>query len=95
MLSSATVFINSWLILDEFAMNSVSAGTADRKLPIEVGGVYTYSQLNPLVCTAYPSDLLSKVYLDVGHEITKIDFGTWSGRNNGITYQDIVVSKLV
>jgi len=93
--TDATIFINSWLILDEFAMNSVSAGTADRKLPIEVGGVYTYSQLNPLVCTAYPSDLLSKVYLDAGHEIIKIDFGTWSGRSNGITYQDIVVSKLV
>ena len=93
--TDATIFINSWLILDEFAMNSVSVGTADRKLPIEVGGVYTYSQLNPLVCTAYPSDLLSKVYLDAGHEIIKINFGTWSGRSNGITYQDIVVSKLV
>ncbi len=92
--TDATIFINSWLILDEFAMKAVSAGSADRKLPIEVGGVYTYSELNPLVCTAYPSDLLNKVYRDAGHVIVSINFGTWSGRSNGITYQDIVVSKL-
>lgn len=89
-----TVFINTWLVLDDFATETVRKGTADRKLPIEVGGVWTYSQLNPLVCTAYPLELLHKVYSDAGQTILNIDFGSWSGRENGVTYQDIVVSML-
>ena len=88
-----TTFINSWLILDETAIAAVNLGNADRILPIEVGGVYTYSQLNPLVCTAYPIEKLQQVYFDAGHQIIDIKFGSWSGRNNGVTYQDIVVSK--
>jgi SAM-dependent methyltransferase len=88
-----TTFINTWLILDDTAIAAVNLGNADRILPIEVGGVYTYSQLNPLVCTAYPIEKLQQVYFDAGHQIIDIKFGTWSGRNNGVTYQDIVVSR--
>ena len=88
-----TTFINTWLILDDTAIAAVNLGNADRILPIEVGGVYTYSQLNPLVCTAYPIEKLQQVYFDAGHQIIDIKFGSWSGRNNGVTYMDIVVSK--
>ena len=89
-----TTFINTWLVLDETAIAAVNLGSADRVLPIEVGGVYTYSQLNPLVCTAYPIEKLRQVYLEAGHQIIDIKFGSWSGRNNGVTYQDIVISKI-
>ena len=86
-------FINSWLILDDVASSTVNQGNADRNLPIMVGGIYTYSQLNPLVCTAYPIEKLHHVYSEAGHVITDIRFGSWAGRDNGVTYQDIVISK--
>ena len=88
-------FINSWLILDDLASSNVNQGKADRNLPIEVGGIHTYSQLNPLVCTAYPIEKLHNVYSEAGHVITDIRFGSWSGRENGVTYQDIVISKQI
>jgi hypothetical protein len=88
-------FINSWLILDDVAISNINQGKADRNLPIEVGGIHTYSQLNPLVCTAYPIEKLHNVYSEAGHVITDIRFGSWSGRENGVTYQDIVISKQI
>jgi len=93
--SKDTVFINTWLIVDDFARDAVQSGRADRELPIEVGGILTYSNANPLLCTAYPLELLHDVYYKAGHKIEQIGYGSWAGRNNGVTYQDIVVSKLI
>ncbi len=87
------VFVNTWLVLDDHAESALSNGTADRQLPISVGGIRTYSDSNPLVCTAYPIDLMTKIYDIVDHEIVQFLPGSWAGRQNGVTYQDIVVSK--
>jgi hypothetical protein len=91
----STRFINSWLILDDFASHQVLNGKADRFLPIGIGGIRTYSELNPLVCTAYPIRLLEEVYLNSGHRILDIHYGSWAGRDNGVTYQDLVVSERI
>lgn len=93
--SKTTRFVNSWLILDDFAAQQVREGKADRVLPISVGGIQTYSQLNPLLCTAYPIGKLEEVYSNAGHRITEILFGSWAGRDNGITYTDLVISEKV
>lgn len=93
--SQATRFINSWLILDTFAADRVRSGKADRILPISVGGIQTYSQLNPLLCTAYPIGLLEEVYSNAGHRILEILYGSWAGRDNGVTYQDLVISEKI
>ena len=89
------VFVNTWLIVDEFAQDALNSGTADRKLPIEVGGVLTYSHSNPLVCTAFRLNEVERIYQEAGHEIQDILYGSWSGRSNGVTYQDIVISKAI
>jgi len=87
------VFINTWLIVDDHAQNALNTGAADRKLPIEVGGVLTYSHSNPLVCTAFRLNEVQRIYAEAGHEIQEILYGSWSGRSNGVIYQDIVISK--
>jgi len=91
--SETTRFVNTWLILDNFAAEQVREGKADRALPISVGGIQTYSQLNPLLCTAYPVRLLEEVYTNAGHRILEILYGSWAGRDNGVTYQDLVISE--
>ncbi len=87
------IFVNTWLIVDDFAQDSLNSGTADRKLPIEVGGVLTYSHSNPLVCTAFRLNEVERIYEEAGHDIQDVLYGSWSGRSNGVTYQDIVISK--
>ena len=87
------IFVNTWLIVDDFAQDALNLGLTDRRLPIEVGGILTYSDSNPLVCTAFRLREVERIYAEAGHEIQEILYGSWSGRTNGVTYQDIVISK--
>jgi SAM-dependent methyltransferase len=85
--------VNTWLIVDDFARYALSSGVADRTLPYVVNKAHTYSMKNPLMCTAYDLTDVTAAYQQAGHEIVKILWGTWSGRDNGVHYQDIVVSR--
>jgi len=94
---SSTTMVHTWLILDSTAVELVKEGLADRELPLEVRGIFTYSLENPLVCTAYPLELLERTYRDAGQEIMSIQWGSWSGRgaSNGFSYQDVVTSRKI
>jgi SAM-dependent methyltransferase len=85
--------VNTWLIVDDFARYALDCGMADRELPLRVKGAHTYSAENPLVCTAYDLNQVRDAYEKAGHDIVEILWGSWSGRDNGVHYQDIVVSR--
>ena len=90
-----SVWIDTWLAIDETALSSLQKGQADRSLPIQTRGIYTYSRRNPLVCTAYPLELVESLYLQSGRRVIKILFGEWSGRYNSYSYQDVFITKLI
>lgn len=93
-MSPAGVSINTWLCVDDHAAYSLRCGLTDRALPYRVGDALTYSQSNPLVCTAYELPVVQAIYTAAGQDILEILPGSWSGgRDNGIHYQDIIVSK--
>jgi SAM-dependent methyltransferase len=94
-LAPGAVCVNTWLCIDEFAAYALRCGVADRALPHQVNRAYTYSQTNPLVCTAYDLSTVREIYARADHDIVDILWGSWSGRDNGVTYQDIVVSKRI
>jgi SAM-dependent methyltransferase len=87
--------INTWLIVDSFSAASLKCHLADRNLPFEQDGFYTYSKTNPLLCTAYKIEKLREIYREAGHNIVDILFGPWSGRSptQNFTYQDVVISE--
>lgn len=85
--------VNTWLIIDDFARYALDCGMADRRLPLQVNGAHTYSAENPLVCTAYELPQVTDAYEKAGHQIVEILWGSWSGRDNGVHYQDIVISR--
>jgi SAM-dependent methyltransferase len=89
----AGVCVNTWLIIDDFARYALDCSMADRRLPHVVNKAFTYSTTNPLVCTAYELTDVRAAYDSAGHEILKIMWGSWSGRGNGVHYQDIVISR--
>ena len=91
--SHDATFVNTWLLLDDFSMAEVAAGRADRHLPISVGGIRTYSERNPLVCTAFPLEKALEIYERCGHQVIEVLPGSWAGRDNGVTYQDIIISR--
>lgn len=85
--------INTWLIIDQYAQYILRCGLADRQLPFQVKGAFTYSLENPLLCTAYSLEDVYDMYAQAGHQIFGIEFGSWSGRENQVIYTDIVLSK--
>lgn len=92
-LAPAGVCVNTWLCVDDFAAYILRCGLADRTLQHRVKDVLTYSLDNPLTCAAYEWDTVQGIYHDAGHEITEVLWGSWSGRDNGVHYQDIIVSR--
>jgi len=89
-----SVQINTWLILDDKAKTALSNGTADRKLPLHVNGIFTYSVHNPLVCTTYSYSDVWLLYPQAELKIVDIHWGSWRGGvSNGVHYQDIVISQ--
>jgi hypothetical protein len=93
---SNSIQVNTWLIIDGESRYALATEMADRKLPIDCGDFLTYSDSNPLVCTAYKIEAIEKMYAEVGLEIVRIDRGSWRGaayRNEANHYQDIVLSR--
>jgi SAM-dependent methyltransferase len=87
------VCVNTWLCVDDFAAYSMRCGLSDRQLPIRINGALTYSEHNPLVCVAYELPTVQEIYRRAGHKILDILWGSWSGRDNGVIFIDIIVSK--
>jgi SAM-dependent methyltransferase len=85
--------VNTWLIVDKFAAYVLRCDLADRRLPYRVNGALTYQPSNPLMCVAYELEDVRRMYETAGHEIIEILWGSWSGRDNGVTFIDIVVSR--
>jgi SAM-dependent methyltransferase len=95
-LSPEGVSINTWLIADQQSCLAMSTGEADRKLEIDKGEFLTYSERNPLLCTAYKLDFIKKNYRQAGLEIQSIEKGSWRGcgvENQYGNYQDVIVAK--
>jgi SAM-dependent methyltransferase len=86
--------VNTFLSIDDHSERAMKAGTADRKLPLSVNGIRTYDAKNPLVCTAYTVEQINQIYLEVGFPKPEIRFGSWAGRDNGVTYQDLVMVQI-
>ncbi len=86
--------VNTWLVVDDFAAYLLRCGRADRTLPFRINGALTSSEDNPLNITAYELSTVQEIYRDAGHEIVDILYGSWAGRDNGVIYQDIVISKV-
>jgi hypothetical protein len=89
--------VNTWLIIDEESKYALGAEIADRKLPVDCGDFLTYSEQNPLLCTAYKIEAIERMYADAGLDIIHIDRGFWRGpaySNAANHYQDIVVSRV-
>jgi hypothetical protein len=88
--------VNTWLIIDCESQYALAAAIADRELPFDCGDFLTYSEKNPLVCTAYKIEAIERMYAEVGLEIVRIDRGAWRGpayKNQANHYQDIIISR--
>ena len=90
-----SIFVNTWHIADEQSVGNMLLGKADRKLGLDFGDFFSYSENNPLVSTVYKSDVVARLYSEANMQIIYFAPGNWRGDSeNGITSQDLVVSIL-
>lgn len=95
-ISPTGLSVNSWLIIDESSIDAMKLGLADRKLNIDKNEFLTYSEENPLICTAYKIEHIEQYYASAGLEIVKIERGSWRGpsvKNSFNHYQDIIIAQ--
>ena len=96
-LSKEGISFNSWLIVDTFSKASMKIGKLDRQLNYDFGEYLSYSDSNPLVCTAFKIDFIKEIYKKNNMEILSILRGSWRGgmKNKFNHYQDIIISRLI
>lgn len=92
-MSPTGVCANTWLCIDDYAAYVLRCGLADRKLPYRIGNMWAVSEKSPLMSVAYELETIKEIYAAADHEILDILYGSWSGRDNGVTYIDIVMSR--
>lgn len=85
--------VNTWICIDEFAAYALRCGVADRALPFRINGAHSSSESNPLACTGYELSTVREIYEKAGHRIEDILWGKWSGRENGVIYLDVIISR--
>lgn len=91
------IHFNTWLIIDDESRYALHAGIADRRLGFDYGEFLTYSEKNPLLCTAYKEEYIFAYYEELGLEIVDIQKGSWRGpiySNEALHYQDIIISRV-
>jgi hypothetical protein len=56
-------------------------------------GVYRVTdQLVPELAVAYDEEWVRKLYADVGLTMERVDYGSWCGRPQYLSYQDLVLA---
>lgn len=89
-----TWIINTFLCIDDATEKALKSKSADREFLYIVNGVHVFSETNPLSCTGYEIGTLRKIYRDAGLPNPIIRHGSWAGKNNGVTYMDLVIAQI-
>ena len=84
--------LTTWLLLDAEARSRVGAGEAAFDLRQLDGITAVMSEGTPEQAVAFDADWVRERLSDVGLAVSGVWPGTWSGRAEGRTFQDIVVA---
>lgn len=63
------------------------------RYPSVNGHVYYERYTNPKLAVAYDEELLISLIERFGLEVKEIKYGTWSGRQDGLSFQDIIIMR--
>lgn len=87
--------INTFFVLDDFALEAMHSGHADRRYVRQADGVYVADLDNPNFGIGFTPDVINTFHESHGLTIVPpIRFGDWSGRKvESFVYQDVVVAR--
>ncbi len=83
----------TFFLLTPESQQLVQAGLSDLKISLAREGYFTADANNPEYAVGYPEETIRELYSKHELEIVEpVRFGSWSGRKDGLSYQDIVVA---
>ena len=84
----------TFFLITPEAQQLVQAGLSDLKISTAREGYFIADSNNPEYAVGYPEETIRELYRKHGLEIVEpIRFGFWSGRKDGLSYQDLVVAS--
>ncbi len=83
----------SFFLLNEESLSLLRSGSSTIDFKLDFGEYRTKSASTPEAAVAYPEDFIRSLYSEHGLMIADpIRYGSWPGREQFLSYQDIVVS---
>lgn len=82
----------STFILDDEARAGIEGGAGSLRFPYEKDGCYVKDIERPEDAVAYPIETVTKLYEQSGLRIQQIYGGSWCGRANPLSYQDLILA---
>ncbi len=87
--------LNTFFVMDDFAVEAMQSGRADRRYVRQGDGVYVADLDNPNFGIGFTPDVINTFHESHGLTIVPpIRFGGWTGRKlESFVYQDVVVAR--
>jgi len=89
------VCVNTFFVIDDFAVDAMPAGRADRSYLDQGNGTFLCDPRNPNLGIGFAPDVITSLHTRHALSIvTPMRFGTWTGRHaEAFVYQDVVVAR--
>lgn len=83
----------TFFLLNEQSSALIKEGKGSFNFEHEMQGYRTDSAANPEAAIAYPEAFVRDLYGEYGLELREpLHYGTWSGRTDGMSFQDVVIA---
>ena len=83
----------SFFLLNEESLGAIRSGTSTIDFRHDFGGYRAKSRETPEAAIAYPEDYVRSLYAELGLEIAEpVHYGSWPGRRDFLSYQDLVIA---
>lgn len=80
----------SYFLLNDESQQMIDAGASTLAFSVRGEGYATVSAELPESAIAADESLVTSLYRDLGMTIQRLDHGSWCGRQNALSYQDLV-----
>ena len=82
----------SYFLLNEESLRLIETGASPLDFPHALEGCRTASREVPEAAIAFAEDWIRGVYGNLGLEVSRIDYGSWCGRRDYLSYQDLILA---
>jgi SAM-dependent methyltransferase len=82
----------SYFLLNDSARRLIGAGKSSLKFVATNDGYSTISPETPEDAIAFEEGFITSLYQQAGLRIERLEYGSWCGRENSLSYQDLVLA---